>query len=508
VQALQDVSLSVDRGEVHAVVGENGAGKSTLMKIIAGALQPDAGTIEFEGSAVRFSGPRDASRLGIAIVYQEPSIFPELSVLENFYLGDELTGSGGRLRWADMAEDAASALRQIGLPAGIMGTRMADLSLGAQQLVMIARAVHKNARLLILDEPTSILSQAETEVLFRTILSLKAHDVSVLYISHRLAEIFRIADRVTVLRDGRVAGRFSVQEATEDALITAMVGRQIDRDVYRPRPFADLPPVLEVRHLSSAGHYRDVSFVLRPGEVLGLYGLVGAGRSEVAQTIFGEIQPDSGQIMLDGRVIKMHSATDAIRMGISYIPEDRRTQGLFLTRAVRDNLSVSLLSRIAGRLLGLLDERRELHLTEQEVKRFNIKTGSAMTPVGELSGGNQQKVVLARWLAHNPRVLLLDEPTRGVDIGTKVEIHRLIMHLAGQGMAILLISSDLPEVLALADNVLIMHEGVVTGYLPREQATEAVVLRLALGLPTQEQELQGLNPQSQTYAGWKDAERT
>ncbi len=287
MQALQDVSLSVDRGEVHAVVGENGAGKSTLMKIIAGALQPDAGTIEFEGSAVRFSGPRDASRLGIAIVYQEPSIFPELSVLENFYLGDELTGSGGRLRWADMAEDAASALRQIGLPAGIVGTRMADLSLGAQQLVMIARAVHKNARLLILDEPTSILSQAETEVLFRTILSLKAHDVSVLYISHRLAEIFRIADRVTVLRDGRVAGRFSIHEATEDALITAMVGRQIDRDVYRPRPFASLSPVLEVRHLSSAGHYRDVSFVLRPGEVLGLYGLVGAGRSEVAQTIFG-----------------------------------------------------------------------------------------------------------------------------------------------------------------------------------------------------------------------------
>jgi ABC-type sugar transport system ATPase subunit len=205
--------------------------------------------------------------------------------------------------------------------------------------------------------------------------------------------------------------------------------------------------------------------------------------------------------MLDGRIVRMHSATDAIRMGISYIPEDRRTQGLFLTRAVRDNLSASFLPRIAGRLLGLLDERRELRLTEQEVRRFNIKTDSAMTPVGELSGGNQQKVVLARWLAHNPRVLLLDEPTRGVDIGTKVEIHRLIMHLAGQGMAILLISSDLPEVLALADNVLIMHEGAVTGYLPREQATEAVVLRLALGLPTQEQELQGLNAQSQAYAG-------
>jgi len=481
LQALQEIELTIFTGEVHAVLGENGAGKSTLMKIIAGALHPDTGKLVLDGKEVIFEGPRDASQVGIAIVYQEPSYFPELSVLENFYIGEEIISRFGTMDWDQMAEGATLALTKMGLSVDLLGKRMSELSIGTQQLVLIARGIHKKARVLILDEPTSILSQAETDILFSTIRELKKQGISILYISHRLSEIFQIADRITVLRDGKLVNQFSLSETTEEKLIQAMSGRQIATTLYQQRNFSDTKPILEVKNLTHYGLYQDVSFKLHRGEILGLYGLVGAGRSEVATTIFGELPADHGKIFLNEKEIKPASSKDAIKKSIIYMPEDRRIQGLFPIRSIQDNLSAGLLGSITG-FLGTIRKDREVSMTSIQLQNLKIKTNNPGNPVTSLSGGNQQKVVLGRGLSHKPRILILDEPTRGIDVGTKNEIYKLIMELAGQGMAILLISSDLPEVLALADNFMIMHEGYVMANLSREEATEEAILRLALGL--------------------------
>ena len=481
VHALNSVSLQVLRGEVHAVVGENGAGKSTLMKIIAGSVEPSEGTLAYEGHPVRFSGPRDAADAGIAIAYQEPAFFGELSVLENIYLGAEILTNTGALDWGRMAEGAAIALSSMGLPAEILGTPMVELSIGTQQLVLIARSIHRKCKLLILDEPTAILSLSETGILFRAIRTLKEGGVSILYISHRLAEIFQIADRISVLRDGKLVAVHAVADVNTDELVADMTGRQFNSDVYRPRSFAEQAPVIEARALSRAGNYSDVSFALRPGEVLGVYGLVGAGRSEFARAIFGELQPDSGKIFFDGQEVTLRKPQDAIVHGVLYVAEDRRHQGLFPIRATRDNLSAGILHSLTS-VFGLIRPRSEESVALAVMKQLSIKASSPLAPVSSLSGGNQQKVVLGRGLTHKPRVLMLDEPTHGIDIGTKTEIHRLIMELAEQGIAILLISSDLPEVLALADNLLVMHEGNVVDTMARTAMTETRILRSALGL--------------------------
>lgn len=481
VQALSQVSLTANRGEVHAIVGENGAGKSTLMKIIAGALRPDSGLIEWEGKPVEFHQPREASQLGIAIVYQEPVFFNELSVLENLYLGEELKTSNGAMDWKRMTLGTQAALARLHLPDDIVGRPIADLTLGMKQLVLIARAIHRNARLLILDEPTAILSDRETEILFNTIGELKAEGISVLYISHRLAEIFRIGDRLSVLRDGKLVMGTAVQEATQKKLITAMTGRLISSDVYRPRPFEKNPSILEVEHLSRMGSYSDISFSLRPSEILGFYGLVGAGRSEVVKAIYGEMLADSGRICYQGKEFKPKSSRDAIRQGIVYVPEDRRSQGLFPIRSIVDNLSASMLRSLV-KFLGYIDPQKEQTLAQNQSRSLNIKSSSLQAMVSSLSGGNQQKVVLGRGLTLNPIVLILDEPTHGIDVGTKSEIHKLIMDLAENGMAIILITSDLPEALALSDRIVVMHEGYQMGLLARSDANEEVILRLALGL--------------------------
>lgn len=483
VHALVDVSLSVKRGEVHAVVGENGAGKSTMMKIIAGAIAPTSGALQFEGRSSVLSGPRAAAEAGIAIVYQEPAFFGEMSVLENIYLGDELRTATGAMDWARMTAGAAEALQSIGLPAELLHRRMVELSIGTQQLVLIARSIHRKAKLLILDEPTAILSLSETETLFRAVRDLRARGVSILYISHRLAEIFQIADRISVLRDGRLVAAHEARDVTSDELVAAMTGRQIGADVYRARPFEDYPAVLEVHNLSRAGNYRDVSLRLRPGEVLALYGLVGAGRSELARAVFGELPHDSGTITFGGQPFMPRSNRDAVRRGLLYVPEDRRHQGLFPIRATRDNLSAGMLRSLAG-LFGWIRPEREVSLALELMRQLSIKANSPAVPVSSLSGGNQQKVVLGRGLSHAPSVLMLDEPTHGIDVGTKTEIHRLIMELAGNGIAILLISSDLPEVLALADSVLVMHEGSAMDTMTRAEMTETRILRSALGLET------------------------
>lgn len=481
VHALTDVSLQVRRGEVHAVVGENGAGKSTMMKIIAGAISPTSGDLQFDGRPVVFHGPRAAAEAGIAIVYQEPAYFGELSVLENIYLGAELRTRLGAMDWGRMTSGAAEALQSIGLPASLLNKRMLELSIGTQQLVLIARSIHRKAKLLILDEPTAILSINETETLFRAIAELKAQGVSVLYISHRIVEIFQIADRISVLRDGRLVAAHEVGAVTADQLVAAMTGRPVSASVYRARSFAEQAPVLEVHRISRAGNYQDVSFDLRPGEVLGVYGLVGAGRSEMARAVFGELPLDQGEMRYRGVRYAPRTCQEAIERGILYVPEDRRHQGIFPIRSVSDNLTSGVLGRLSA-ALGWIQPRRERSLALELMHDLNVKASSPDAPVSSLSGGNQQKVVLGRGLSHRPSILLLDEPTHGIDVGTKTEIHRLVMQLAEQGLALLLISSDLPEVLALADNVLVMHEGNVMDYMPRSEMSETRILRSALGL--------------------------
>lgn len=481
VQALQDVSISVKKGEVHAIVGENGAGKSTLMKIIAGALLPDSGTIEFEKKEIQFNNPRDAARNGIAIVYQEPIFFRELSVIENIYMGDELENKQGMLDWDSMTKGASEAVQKMGLPVEIIRKTMSDLMLGSQQLVLIARSIHKEAKVLILDEPTAILSQAETELLFNTIREEKEQGGSIIYISHRLEEIFKIADRISVLRDGKKVAEYALSDATEDKLVMSMTGRNFSFEIDKKPNEKNSENLLSVKNLSRAGFYQNINFEVKPGEILGFYGLVGAGRSEVVKAIYGEMHPDEGEILYKGQKFSPKNSRNAIDKKIVYVPEDRRQQGLFLIRAIRDNLSAGLLRSVSNKI-GIINPKKETAMAQNQVESLKIKINNLLTPVSSLSGGNQQKVVLGRGLTHSPELLILDEPTHGIDVGTKSEIHKLITSLAQNNIAIILISSELPEILALADNILVMHEGNMTGYLKRTEANEESILRLALGL--------------------------
>ena len=482
VVALEDVGLEVRGGSVHAVLGENGAGKSTLMKVLAGALIPDAGRITLAGAEQDFQSPFDAVRAGVATVYQEPPLYPELSVLENFQLGREPRNRAGGIAWRQGRRVAAQALERVGIAARRLDWPMRRLSIGMQQLVLIARAVSMEPRILILDEPTSMLSSAETDRLFALVDELKAGGSATLYISHRMAEIFRIADRVTVLRDGRLAGHHEIADVTEAGLVELMSGRAIDARRYRPPSTAASETVLAVSGLGRAGAYQDVDLELRAGEILGMYGLVGSGRSEVAQAVFGAEPADEGEIRLAGEPIRPRSAAQGIRLGIAYLGEDRRTQGTFPIRSVSDNLTSAILPRLTGRF-GRLDLRGEREHARRAIEQLRIRTPSERVPVGNLSGGSQQKVLFARWMLAAPRVLILDEPTRGIDVATKAQIHELILGLArDQGVPVLLISSELTEVLAVSDRVMVMREGRGIVTLDRSEATEQAVLRAALGV--------------------------
>ena len=479
VHALTGVSLTVYPGEVLAIVGENGAGKSTLMKILSGALQPDDGVICIDGQPVRFTDPRDALAHGIAIIYQELSLIDKLTVAENLLLG-QLPGRESAtwlVDWPTVWRKASALLAQVGLSLDPQ-VPVARLSVGQKQLVEIARALSRNARVLILDEPTSALSLQETERLFALLRDVRARGVAILYISHRLDEIFALADRITVMRDGQVVATLPARDATREQLIRLMVGRDLQA-FYADLPDPEPRVRLEVRGLSRRGVLQDITLSIRAGEIVGLAGLVGAGRTELARCLFGVDPYDTGEMLVDGQPVRIRTPRDAVRLGIGFVPEDRKLQALVLILAVRQNTTLPLIPMLSR--FGIFQQRRERVLAQRYVEELRIRTPSVDQRVMNLSGGNQQKVVLARWLAAQSRILILDEPTRGIDVGAKAEVHKLIADLARQGVAILLISSELPEVLAMSHRILVMREGRIVAEFPRSQATEERVLAAATG---------------------------
>ncbi|HMQ31578.1 MAG TPA: sugar ABC transporter ATP-binding protein [Chloroflexaceae bacterium] len=467
VQALREVGLAARAGEVLALLGENGAGKSTLIKIITGFHQPDAGELLLDGRPVRFAGTRDALDQGVAAIYQEPSLFPDLDIAENIFVGRQPL-RGGRIDWRRMYEEAEALLRRLGVRLNPR-TRARALSVAQMQMVEIARAISVNARVLIMDEPTSSLTSREVEELFTIVRQLKAQGAAIVFISHRLEELFAIADRVTVLRDGAYVDTRAMAGVTTEDLIRMMVGRNL-AELFPKQQVEPGEVLLEVRDLGLPGRFADISFQLRRGEILGMAGLVGAGRTEVAEAIFGVAPTASGQILLDGREARIERPEDALRLGIGYVPEDRKLNGLVLPMSIAQNITLPILGAFTR--MGWLDRRAERERSIADARRLEVKMASVDQPVGQLSGGNQQKVVLAKWLGTSPRVLILDEPTRGIDVGTKAAVHRLMSQLAAEGMAILMISSELPEVLGMSDRILVMREGRLTGQFSRAEATQ------------------------------------
>jgi len=478
VRALKGVSFDLRAGEVHALVGENGAGKSTLIKVITGAHAPDEGTLEVRGQVIEANDPVRAKALGIAAIYQQPALFPDLTVAENIALGLEPPSPWRVVRWGDRRRRARQLLEKIGAAID-PETEVRRLAMPEQQLVEIARALGADAKILIMDEPSASLTDQEVDRLFRVIRELKGHGVGIIYISHRLEELPGVADRVTALRDGALVGTRAMGEVDRAALIRMMVGRDLS-SVFPKVAVGPGAVVLEAKGLSCrASGVRDASFHVREGEMLGLAGLIGAGRTELARVLFGLTPADSGQIVLDGEPIAIDSPARAVEAGIAYVPEDRRRHGVILEMSVANNATLATLRDIST--LGMLDFRRERAVASDLVGRLGIKAASVDTPAGHLSGGNQQKLALARWLNSGPSVLILDEPTQGVDVGAKAEIHRLMGELAAKGMAIVMISSELPEILGMSDRVAVMHGGTIVATLDRADATQESILELALG---------------------------
>ena len=476
-RALDDVSLELRRREVHALVGENGAGKSTLIKVMTGIYPPDEGSVVVDDEPVSLRSAADAQRLGIAAIYQEPLIFPDLSVAENIFIGHR--DQGRVVRWRQTCADAEAILGRLDVH---IDPRMpaSGLPVAVQQAIEIAKAISLDVRVLIMDEPTAALSAHEVERLFRQVRQLRDSGVAVLFISHRLDEVFEIADRVSVFRDGRHVATHARDDVTRAQLITAMVGRQVS-DFYARQDHHAGEVVLRVRDLGRTGKFSGVSFDVRRGEVLGLAGLVGAGRTDVALALFGIAPAETGTIDVDGRPVEIATPRQALDHGIAYLSEDRRHVGLSLPQSVTANITLPSLRRYVSRF-GLVDGGAERSAAERFRRQLSIRTAGLSQPVGLLSGGNQQKTMLAKWLNTGPAVLILDEPTRGIDVGAKADVHRIIDGLARSGMAVVLISSDLPEVLAVSDRVLVMREGEQTGLFDRAEATQERVMTAAVGV--------------------------
>jgi len=478
VQALRAIDFTLERGEVHAVVGENGAGKSTLIKILSGAESADSGEIGIDGAHVAHNDPRTARALGIAVIYQQPALFPDLSVAENIALALERDGVWRTVKWKRRNARAAALLERTGARIDTK-RRAGSLSMPEQQLVEIAKAIGAEAKIVIMDEPTASLTDSEAERLFQTIRALREKGAGVVYVSHRLEEVFSIADRITVLRDGETVATHATSQVTREEIVHMMVGREIS-GVYAKRevPLGEI--ALAVSGLSSreAG-LQNVSFDVRKGEILGLAALTGSGRTELAEAIFGLRRLDAGTILLNGNPVAIQSPEQAIRVGIAYLPEDRRGHGVVLEMPITSNVSLASLAAVAPH--GFIDNAVEEDLARSYIGRLRIKAESADSIANTLSGGNQQKVAISRWLATKPKVLILDEPTQGVDIGSKQEIHKIMGDLAAQGLAVILISSEMEEILALSDRIAVMRGGGLRGIVPRAEATPQRILSMAMG---------------------------
>ena len=478
VQALTDVGFAIEAGTVHALVGENGAGKSTLVKILTGVVQSDEGEIRIDGDTVQIGDPQAAHRLGIVAMYQEPTVFPDLTVAENVFAGRHPRTTWRGVDWRAIHRETARILEEfevdIGPSSPVRGLGVAD-----RQLLEIAKALSTSARLLIMDEPTAALSPHEVDNLFTTVGRLRERGVAIVFISHRLDEAEAIADVVTVLRDGRHVATRPTVELPQAEIVRLMVGRSLD--ALFPKQEAEIGDVvLDARGLGRHGVFSDVSFQLRRGEIVGLAGFVGSGRTEVARAIFGIDSLDQGELSIDGRRFRPRSPRSALRRGLAYLPEDRRQQGLVQTMPIATNLSMAVLPELTPG--GVLRPRRERALARRFIEQLRIKATSPSQVVRSLSGGNQQKVVLGKWLAAEPRILILDEPTHGVDVGTKADVHRTISQLAGQGLTILMISSELPEILGMSDRVLVMREGRLVAEFTRAEATQEGIVSAAAGV--------------------------
>jgi ABC-type sugar transport system ATPase subunit len=478
VQALRGVDFTLRRGEIVCLLGENGAGKSTLMKILTGVYAPDAGTIRYDGGPVRFHNTHDAAARGINIVFQEFNLCPNLSAMENLFLGNEQTAGFGFLSYPRMRRKAVEAFANLRTPID-PDAIVRHLGVAQQQMIEVAKALAHPTKVLVMDEPTSALAETEVRNLFQIMRELKSRGVAIVFISHKLKEVLEISDRVVVMKDGENSGEIETGSATVDRLVSMMVGRELAELYSRREAQAAEEYAMEVRGLSGPPMIRDVSFKLRKGEILGLAGLIGAGRTEVARLLMGAERKTAGTILLNGREVRIEHPVDAVRNGIGYASEDRKHFGLVLPMTVRENTTMSIHQHVLNRF-GLISPGLENAVTDRYIAMFRTRVSSREQVTRNLSGGNQQKVVLAKWLAIKPKVLILDEPTRGIDVGAKAEVHKIITELADAGVAIIVISSELPEVLHLADRVLVMHEGRVTGELPREQATEETIMKLAV----------------------------
>jgi rhamnose transport system ATP-binding protein len=480
VQALRGVDLNLYPGEVHALVGENGAGKSTLVKILAGIHRPDAGSIKIDGQAVELHNPAQARNIGIAVIHQEPTLFPDLNVAENVFMGRHPRDRFGRVDWKRMYQEVEHLLASLDVRLNVY-TPVQGLSVADQQLVEIAKALSLDSRVLIMDEPTAALSAHEVQELFAIARQLRERGVAILFVSHRLEEIFDLADRVTVFRDGARVATAPIVELTTEEIIRQMVGRSLEA-LYPKSKVEAGEEVLDVQHLTRKGTFEDISFQVRRGEILGFAGLVGAGRTEVARVIFGIDRADAGEIRIGGKPARIHSPKAAMKYGIAYVPEDRHQHGLIMDFSITRNMTLPILRQAS--VLGLMNQRREREVAQDYSRQLQVRSAGIDQLVRALSGGNQQKVVLAKWLITHPSVLILDEPTRGIDVGSKAEVHRIISELAGKGLAIILISSDLPEVLAMADRVLVMHEGRITAEFAHAEVDQEKVMFAATGQVT------------------------
>jgi len=481
VVALKNVSFDIKKGEIHAIVGENGAGKSTLMNILSGVYHPDEGHIEFEGNIVKFRDPRDAQGVGIAMIHQELSLSRSMSVAENIYQGRMLKNAFGFIDRKRMVAECKKYLKSLGVEGVDPRTLVKSLSVSQMQLVEIAKAVSLNARLLIMDEPTSSLTAGEISILLNIMKSLKKDGVSILFITHKLEEVLEIADRITVLRDGNFIETLQKEDATLEKIVSLMVGRAFEKKVHREfiKDYSDREVILEVQKLSVANKVKDVSFKLYKGEVLGLTGLVGSGRTELLQGIFGMEKVNAGTVLLSGKPVAISHPSDAIKLGIGMVAENRKEQGMFLKLSVQDNMTIVHLKNLAN-ALQFINKKKAREIANYYVKLLSIKTPSLKQIANNLSGGNQQKTILARWLMHEPKILFLDEPTHGIDVGAKAEIYHLIDDLSKMGVSIILLSSELPEVLTLCDRIMVMHHGMLKGILSHQEADQVKIMNFIL----------------------------